>query len=79
MKTMGKTLEDVTIPVGCVKLFKGGKGTALEVPMMPTSKEKSLENFKAWGVAPLILHVDDIPRPGTEVIRKELWSFMRKC
>ena len=29
VKAMGKTKEDVTIPVGSVKLFKGGKGTDL--------------------------------------------------
>ena len=79
VKQAGKTMEDVTIPMGCVKLFKGGKGTALEVPIMPTPKEKSLEMFRGWGVAPLILTVDDAPRPGTEEIRKELWIFMSKC
>ena len=41
-KLAGKNLDDVTIPMGCVKLFKGGRGTALEVEIMPTP-EKALE------------------------------------
>ena len=77
-KLEGKNLDDVTIPMGCVKLFKGGRGTALEVEIMPTP-EKALESFKGWGIVPLVLQVDDIQRPKSEEIRKELWSFMRKC
>ena len=46
VKQAGKTLEDVTIPMGCIKLFKGGKGTALEVPLVPSPKEKTLEMFR---------------------------------
>ena len=77
-KLESKNLDDVTIPMGCVKLFKGGRGTALEVEIMPTP-EKALESFKGWGIVPLVLQVDDIQRPKSEEIRKELWSFMRKC
>ena len=66
----GKTLDDVTIPMGSVKLFKGGRGTALEVEIMPTP-EKPLEMFKGWGVVPLVLTVDDAQRPKSEEIRKD--------
>ena len=62
-KSMGKNLEDVTIPVGGVKLFKGGRGTALEVTVLPSPKETSLAAFKGWGIVPLLLQVDDSPRP----------------
>ncbi len=77
-KLAGKNLDDVTIPMGCVKLFKGGRGTALEVEIMPTP-EKTLESFKGWGFVPLVLTVDDVQRPKSEEIRKELWSFLRRC
>ena len=79
VRQAGKTMDDVTIPMGSVKLFKGGKGTALEVPIIPTPTEKPLEMFKGWGVVPLVLTVDDFQRPKSEEIRKELWSFMRRC
>ena len=46
VRQAGKTMDDVTIPIGSVKLFKGGRGTALEVPMIPTPTEKPLEMFK---------------------------------
>ena len=46
VRQAGKTMDDV-------KLFKGGRGTALEVPMIPTPTEKPLEMFKGWGVVPL--------------------------
>ena len=78
-KSMGKTLEDVTIPVGSVKLFKGGRGTALEVPVLPNPKEATLGAFKGWGITPLVLQMDDTPRPETETIRKELCAFLKKC
>ena len=78
-KSMGKTLEDITIPVGSVKLFKGGRGTALEVPVLPSPKEATLAAFKGWGIVPLLLQIDDAPRPESETIRKELWTFLKRC
>ena len=79
VNSMGKTLEDVTIPVGSVKLFKGGKGTALEVPVLPNPKGETLKAFKGWGIVPLVLNIDDTTRPETETLRKELWAFLKKC
>ena len=78
-KSMGKTLEDITIPVGSVKLFKGGRGTALEIPVLPNPKEATLEAFRGWGITPLLLQVDENTRPETEVIRREMWAFLKKC
>ena len=79
VNAMGKTMEDVTIPVGSVKLFKGGKGTALEVPVLPNPKGETQKAFKGWGIVPLVLNIDDTTRPETEAIRKELWAFLKKC
>ena len=76
---MGKTMEDVTIPVMGVKLFKGGKGTALEVPVRPNPKGEAQKVFKGWGIVPIILNIDETKRPESEDIRREMWAFLRKC
>ena len=76
---MGKTMEDVTIPVMGVKLFKGGKGTALEVPVLPNPTGEAQRAFKGWGIVPLVLNIDETARPETEDIRRELWAFLKKC
>ena len=72
-------MDEVTIPTGSVKLHKEGRGTALEVPVMPNPTDKSLESFKGWGITPLLLQTDDSDRPETELIRRELWAFLQKC
>jgi hypothetical protein len=68
---MKRTMQDTTIPVCAVKLTKGGKFTALEVPMYPTPASQGLSLFKGWGIIPLILNPDDV-RMDSEEIRREL-------
>jgi hypothetical protein len=44
VKVMKRNLQDTTIPVCAAKLTKGGKFTALEVPMWPTPHMQ----LKSW-------------------------------
>jgi hypothetical protein len=50
VKVMKRNLQDTTIHVCAVKLTKGGKFTALEVPMWPTPASQGLSLFKGWGI-----------------------------
>jgi hypothetical protein len=78
VKVMKKTLQDTCIPVCAVKLSKGGKYTALEVPMWPTPASQGLGLFKGWGIIPLILNPGETVIDSEE-IRKELFTFLNKC
>ena len=78
VKVMKKTLQDTCIPVCAVKLSKGGKYTALEVPMWPTLASQGLGLFKGWGIIPLILNPGETVIDSEE-IRKELFTFLNKC
>ena len=78
VRVMKRNLQDTTIPVCAVKLTKGGKFTALEVPMYPTPASQGLSLFKGCGIIPLILNPDDA-RMDSEEIRKELFTFLNGC
>ena len=75
---MKRTMQDTTIPVCAVKLTKGGKFTALEVPMYPTPASQGLSLFKGWGIVPLVLNPDE-DRVDSEVLRRELFTFLNGC
>ena len=72
----GKTMQDVTIPVCAVKLEENKSTTVMEVPMLPTAASQGLNEFKGWGVIPLVLNADGCKRPEAESIRKEAMSLM---
>ena len=78
VKFMKKTLQDTSIPVCAVKLAKGSKYTALEVPLWPTPASQGLGLFKGWGVVPLILNPGETAIDSEE-IRKELFTFLHQC
>ena len=72
--------QDILIPVAAVKLTdKTSKTTAMDIKMMPIPERGWLDEFRGWGVAPLVLKVGQEPRPSSEELRKELFSFLRKA
>ena len=76
----GMDLKDVLIPVAAVKLTdKTSKNTAIDIKMMPIPETGWLNEFRGWGVAPLVLRVGQDPRPSSEELRKEMFSFLRNA
>ena len=75
VKLMKRNLQDTNIPVCAVKLAKGTKYTALEVPLWPTPASQGLGPFKGWGVVPLILNPGETTIDSEE-IRRELFTFL---
>ena len=76
----GMDTQDVLIPVAAVKLTdKTAKTTAIDIKLLPTPEPGWLNEFKGWGVAPLVLRVGQEPRPSSEELRKEMFSFLRKA
>ena len=76
----GIDVQDILIPVAAVKITdKTSKTTAMDIKMMPIPERGWLEEFRGWGVAPLVLKVGQDPRPSSEELRKELFSFLRKA
>ena len=70
-------MADTCIPVCAVKLTSGSKTTAKEINILPSEKSQGLTAFKGWGMVPLILTTNNEPRPKSEDLRKELFSFLR--
>ena len=76
----GIDVQDILIPVAAVKITdKTSKTTAMDIKMMPIPERGWLDEFRGWGVAPLVLKVGQDPRPSSEELRKELFSFLRKA
>ena len=73
----GRTMSDTCIPVCAVKLASGSKTTAREINILPSEKSQGLTAFKGWGIVPLVLLTNEEPRPRSEDLRKELFTFLR--
>lgn len=74
---LGRKPEDPQIPVCAVKLM-GGRGTNLEIPMMPTPASQGLSSLTGWGMVPLLLMSSDTAgRPSSEELRREMFTFLR--
>ena len=70
-------MADTCIPVCAVKLTSGSKTTAKEINLLPSEKSQGLTAFKGWGLVPLVLITNNEPRPKSEDLRRELFTFLR--
>ena len=77
VQNKGRTMADTCIPVCAVKLTSGSKTTAKEINLLPSEKSQGLTAFKGWGLVPLVLITNNEPRPKSEDLRRELFTFLR--